>query len=277
VIAKTFETWSIDPSLPRLFLYWLARLSDTNPIPIDNLSDEYLMLRTTQEAIGEDSILFGYFALEWAQLQERCLLACDLPRGRNQAAGRIKTIALHLLEQCHECWLLHNTHLHGIDPRNTCSYKHLHLIAQVTALYESAPHMLTSDRNIFEIPLDAHHLQSKATLQSFYSWAQPVVKLSIAKALEMGAHFPPINQYFRPHIPLSDVIFGSGVLVGPKTQPTLATRITCGSAQCPVTWSRTGGGSLYRDSLLVAFQINSRSSFCFGIDCWNNHPHHYGS
>jgi hypothetical protein len=65
VIAKTFETWNLDPSLRRLVLYWLACLSDANPIPLDNLSDEYLMLRTTQETIGEDSILFGYFALEW--------------------------------------------------------------------------------------------------------------------------------------------------------------------------------------------------------------------
>jgi hypothetical protein len=51
VIVKTFNTWHIDPSLRRLVLYWLARLSDANPIPLDNLSDEYLMLRTTQKAI----------------------------------------------------------------------------------------------------------------------------------------------------------------------------------------------------------------------------------
>jgi hypothetical protein len=209
-IAKTFDTWSIDPSLRQLVLYWLVRLSDASPIPLDNLGDDYSMLRTTQEAIGVDSVLFGYFALEWVQLQERYLLTCDLPHGRNQVAGGIKAIALQLLEQCHECWLLRNTHLHGTDPQNTCSYKHLHLIAQVTELYESAPHMLATDHDIFEIPLEARHLQSKATLQSFYSWAQPVVKLSIAKALEMGAHFRPINQYFRPHIPpeLFDVILG---------------------------------------------------------------------
>jgi hypothetical protein len=209
-IAKTFDTGTIDPSLRRLVLYWLARLSDASPILLDNLGDEYSMLQTTQEAIGEDSILFGYFALKWVQLQERYLLARDLPRGWNQAAGGIKAVALQLLEQCHECWLLRNTHLHGTDPHNTCSYKHLHLVAQVTALYESAPLMLASDREIFEILIEARHLQTKATLQSFYSWAQPVVKLSIAKALEMGAHFWPINQYFRPHIPpeLFDVILG---------------------------------------------------------------------
>jgi hypothetical protein len=118
-IAKTMDTWSIHPSLRRLVLYWLVRLSDDSPIPLDNLGDEYSMLRTTQEAIGDDSILFGYFAHEWVQLQERYLRARELPRGRNQAAGGIKAIALQLLEQCHECWLLHNIHLHGTDPQDT--------------------------------------------------------------------------------------------------------------------------------------------------------------
>jgi hypothetical protein len=134
------DTWSIDPLLRRLVLYcWLARLSDDSPIPLDNLGDEYSMLGTTQEAIGDDSILFGYFAHEWVRLQERYLKARELPRGRNQTADGIKAIALQLLEQCHECWLIRNLHLHGTYPNNTYSYKHLHLLAQVTALYESAP------------------------------------------------------------------------------------------------------------------------------------------
>jgi hypothetical protein len=75
-------------------LYWLARLSDTSPILLDNLGDDYSMLRTTQEAIGFDSVLFGYLTLKWVQLQEQYLLTRDLPRGRNQAAGGIKAIAL---------------------------------------------------------------------------------------------------------------------------------------------------------------------------------------
>jgi hypothetical protein len=70
--------------------------------------------------------------------------------------------------------------------------------------------MRASDRDIFEIPIESRKLESKATLQSFFSWAQPVVKLSIAKASEMGAHFRTINQYFPQHIPQAtfDVILG---------------------------------------------------------------------
>jgi hypothetical protein len=43
----------------------------------------------------------------------------------------------------------------------------LHLLAQVTALYESAPFMLLTDLALFEIPIEARQLQSKSTLQSF--------------------------------------------------------------------------------------------------------------
>jgi hypothetical protein len=168
------------------------------------------MLKTTQEEIGADSILFGYFSHDWVKLQHRYLTACSLPSSRNQASRGIKAIILQLMEQCHACWLLRNLHLHGTDPRNTSSYKHLHLLAQVTALYELAPFMFSTDRAIFEIPLEARQLQSKSTLQLFYSWASPVVKLSITKAADMGANFRSIDQYFQKPIPQSifDIILG---------------------------------------------------------------------
>jgi hypothetical protein len=200
-IAKTFETWSIDPSLRRLVLHRLARVSDSAPIPLDNLPDEYAMLHTTQETIGEDSLFFGYFTTDWVSIQNRYLIALYLPHSRNQAARGIKATILQPLEQCHACWLLRNTHLHGTDPSQNTSYKHIHLLAQVTELYESAPFMLASDWDIFEIPIEQCQLQSKSTLQAFYTWAQPVVKVSIGEALEMGEHFRTINQYFRPSTP----------------------------------------------------------------------------
>jgi hypothetical protein len=195
--------------LRRLLLYWPARFSDSDLIPLDNLPDDYATLKMTQE-IGEDSILFGYFSHDWVKLQHRYLTPCALPSSRNQASRGINAIILQLMEQCHACWLLLNLHLHGPDPRNTSSYKHLHLLAHVTALYESAPFMLSTDRAIFEIPIEGRHLQSKCTLQSFYSWASPIVKLSIAKAAVMGANSCYIDQYFPRHILQSifDIIVG---------------------------------------------------------------------
>jgi hypothetical protein len=129
-------------------------LADFPAIPLDNLPDEYAMLKTTQDTIGVDSILFSYFTTDWVRLQHRYLVARELPHSRNQASQAIKATILQLLEKCHECWLLRNTHPHGTDPRTTCSYKQLHLLAQVTELYESAPYMLAADRDIFEIPLE---------------------------------------------------------------------------------------------------------------------------
>jgi hypothetical protein len=166
IIAKTFETWTIDSSLCQIILSWLVRLAEDKAVPIDNLPDAYAMLRTTQGTIGEDSIIVGYFATEWVVLQNHYLVASELPHSRNQAANGIKAVVIQLLEQCHTCWLLHNSHLHGTDPNNTCSYKHLHLLAQVTELYEAAPFMPTADRDIFEIPVESRQGQSKSTLHS---------------------------------------------------------------------------------------------------------------
>jgi hypothetical protein len=209
-MAHTLDIWRLDPSLRRLILYWLAKLMDSPAIPLDNLQDEYAMLKTTQETIGVDSVMLGYFTTDWVRLQHCYLVAHDLPHSHDQASRAIKAIILQLLEKCHECWLLWNAHLHGTNPRATCSYKQLHLLAQVTELYESAPYMLAADRDIFEIPLEARQNQAKSTLQAFYSWAKSVVALSMAKAREMGTHFRSIDQYFRPRIPqeLFDVILG---------------------------------------------------------------------
>jgi hypothetical protein len=84
-LAQTFETWSLDPFLRRLVVYWLARLTDSPDVPLHNLPDEYVMLKTIQDTIGVDSILFGYFKTDWVKLQHRYLVTRDLPHSRNQA------------------------------------------------------------------------------------------------------------------------------------------------------------------------------------------------
>jgi hypothetical protein len=113
---------------------------------------------------------------DWVSLQHRYLIALDLPHSRNQAARGVKAIILQLLEQCHACWLLRNTHLHGTDPLKTTSYKHIHLLTQVNELYESAPFMLASDRDIFEIPMEQRQLQSKSTLHAVCALADVLTR-----------------------------------------------------------------------------------------------------
>jgi hypothetical protein len=200
-LSGTFETWKIDPSLRRVFLFSVARLADSDPIPLDNLTDDYTMLMTTQDTIGPDSLLFGYFSPTWTLLQD-CYLprAIEEPVGHHQVSRGIKAIITQTLEQCHCTWLLRNEHLHGTSPFQPQSYKHLHLL-QVTEFYDAAPMMLTSDRDIFEIPLEDRRNQTKATLQSFYTFAKPIVDLTLRHAADWGANFRHIDSYFPQQIP----------------------------------------------------------------------------
>jgi hypothetical protein len=57
-------------------------------------------------------------------------------------------------------------------------------------------------------PTSQRQGQSKSTLQAFYSCTKPVIKVSVDKAAEMGAHFRSIDDYFRPRFPqaIFDVI-----------------------------------------------------------------------
>jgi hypothetical protein len=61
--------------------------------------------------------------------------------------------------------------------------------------------MLTSDRDIFEIPLEDRRNQTKATLQAFYNLAKPIVDLSLSKAADLGTSFRHIDEYFPKWIP----------------------------------------------------------------------------
>jgi hypothetical protein len=200
-LSGTFETWKIDPSLRRVLLYTVSKLADTDPIPLDNLTNEYTMLMTTQDTIGPDSLFLGHFSPTWTILQERYLRAIEEPVGHHQASREIKALITHTLEQCQNTWLLRNEHLHGTSPFHPHSYKHLHLLSQVTQLYDAAPMMLMSDRDIFEIPLKDRRNQTKATLQSFYTFAKPIVDLSIHNANDWGTTFRHIDSYFPQRIP----------------------------------------------------------------------------
>jgi hypothetical protein len=75
-------------------------LADDDPVPIDNLPDEYEMLQTTQDAIGEDSMMFRYFSKDWVNLQNRYLVVLELPHCHTQAASSgSKAVMIQLLEQ----------------------------------------------------------------------------------------------------------------------------------------------------------------------------------
>jgi hypothetical protein len=105
-------------------------------------------------------------------------------------------------------WLLWNQHLQGTDPQNATSYKHLHLLAQIQELYGAAPHMMSHDRAIFEIPFESPKLQSTSTLLAFYKQAKLIVDTSLEEASTFGALFQTIDQHSRPLIPqaLFDII-----------------------------------------------------------------------
>jgi hypothetical protein len=198
LIAALMERWSLDPSLRRVMLSLLSPLTDAPTIPLTNLPAEYSMLLTTQQSIGADSLLFGLFSTEWVRLQSRYLRAVGLPSAHNEPSCAIGALLVAFHDQCHAVWLLRNQHLHGTDPRNISSFKHLHLLAQIQELYDAAPHMMLHDRNVFAYPFEVRHLQSTSALNAFYQHAKPIVETSLKDALRLGPRFLPLDHYFPP-------------------------------------------------------------------------------
>jgi hypothetical protein len=123
--------WNLDPSLRRILLYMTSSLSVSSETPLTNLADEYLMLLETQQTIGVDSLLFGFFSTNWVKLQDRYLRAVGLTQLKHEALRVIRSLITTFHDQYHVIWLLRNAHLHGTDLNNTTSYKHLHRLAQI--------------------------------------------------------------------------------------------------------------------------------------------------
>jgi hypothetical protein len=195
------ERWSVDPSLRRLVLALLATFVSKPSPPMDNLAPEYTILLEQQHALGANSLFFGFLPSGWYTLQHRYLVARALPRDKNQVDNWMKAFIRNCHDFCHALWLLRNSHLHGKAPGASTSYKHLHLLAQIEELYDTAPHMLAHDRDIFALPFETRQLQSTRTLRTFYTFAKPIVEKSIREAQDFGMTFRRIDEYFSPAPP----------------------------------------------------------------------------
>ena len=209
-LLPLFSTWHLDPSLQRILLHLLAPLCNANRIPLDNLTNEYTILLETQLTLEADSLLYGLLSTDWVKLQQRYLVARNLPHTKNEAQRAFKRITLDLLLHCHALWLLRNQHLHASNPNLATSYKKLHLLVQIKELYDSAPRMLQADKAMFATDYDVRSTFNTAVLQRWYRWAKPLVAQSIKDAAELGKNFRYIDDYFRPEIPpeLVDAILG---------------------------------------------------------------------
>jgi hypothetical protein len=114
----------LDPSLRRILLLYLTPpMSVSATTSLTNLAeDEYLVLLETQQKIGVNSLLFGFFSTDWVHLQDRYLRAVGLPQLKHEAPRAIRSTSITAFhDQCHVVWLLRNAHLHGTDPNNTTS------------------------------------------------------------------------------------------------------------------------------------------------------------
>ena len=192
----------LDPALRRMLLYLLSPFTQLTAPPIDDLGPEYHQLLSQQKLVGSNSLLFGYLVKDWIVLQHRYLTARSLPSSRNQATNAICQLMLQFHTFTHELWLIRNSHLHGTTLCGNIPYKHLHLVAQITELYDARPHMLQSDRDlVLSTPLDVVTAMPTNALKMFYYYTKPLVERSLKQAAAFGPSFRRMHDYFPLRIP----------------------------------------------------------------------------
>ena len=198
-----FNKWHADPALRMMLRHAFNLLLDPTYHDVfpDSLPNAYHVLFATQQRIGWDHLFYGHFAPAWTTLQHSYLGFVKKPRKHQQASSLMKAIHSELFSTVHSLWLQRNEHLHGTLPTQLHSIKRLHLLAQISDLYDSAPCMLSTDRRLFELPLRDRQKHSTSSLRNFILLAAPLVKRSIRDADQLGSHSQPITSYFGPRFP----------------------------------------------------------------------------
>ena len=220
-IEKLFTKWNIDPNLRRT---WILLIAPFVGYPVFNVADlptEHQILYTTQLEIGPNSLFEGLLCTSWLDLQEEHLSRNKLPRKNNQAFSGLKALLNQSIHHVHEIWLTRNSHLHVSNPQTKFCYIHSHLLKQVKALYDSAPHMLVLDREIFSKPYEDRETHSTRQLKQFYDWAKPLVKQSLLDAAKHGTNFKTIDKYFLPQKPKIPAHLFDVINIPLPRQPTL--------------------------------------------------------
>jgi hypothetical protein len=93
----------------------------------------------------------------------------------------------------HSIWLHHhNEYLHGLLTQPLYSIKHLHLLSEISALYNLAPHIMHPaclQPIAFDYPVSdcKKHHSTASLLQNFLLFAKPIVTHSVKEASDIGS------------------------------------------------------------------------------------------
>jgi hypothetical protein len=200
-LAELFTTRNFDPYLRRIVWLFLDQYLDPPTSVTPTFPARYTALYRAQRLLGPDSLMYGFFHVDWVLIQDDYLRFRHLPRNKNQSLTTMKLLSSTLFGALHEMWLLRNSHLHDTNGTSLHSYHHSQLLHEIESLYDLAPLMLASDQSIFNYPLAQRQTHNTNQLRNFLSFARPVVQISIDQAKNMGANFKPVDAYFRPVIP----------------------------------------------------------------------------
>ena len=124
-------------------------------------NDAVTRLRQEQTLLGWSQLFRGRLTCKWAEIQQRFLLTLEVDR-RYFTGDLWARKLINLLWQCNRTlWDARNLDRHGHTPLQNQAIRRNRLQATVHALYDSSPHMLAADRDIFTLPaatrLAEHH------------------------------------------------------------------------------------------------------------------------
>lgn len=174
------------------------------PYPND-IGNQHRALYDDQSRIGWSQLFHGRFSQQWAIAYDAHISTLQVDRRIYTGQIWVRKIITLIWEALHLTWKDRNADLHRHKAPAPLRPKRIQLLAEIQALYDEQPYMLSCDRSIFDIPMSTRKHHSTNGLKHFLALAKPIVTLSKADATEVFLsgqtkirsflHAPPIPPH----------------------------------------------------------------------------------
>lgn len=168
-------------------------IQNQSPVQMDPWINEAIH---SQTEIGWDGCFSGLYSKQWIDKHNQ---ATKSQTGSAFLSKQIQLTMTAIIDRWHNrCNTLHQT------SDSSDSEIRRRLLAKVSALYDSIPLLLASDKQLFNLPLEDIRNKSNKYLKNFITQTTPIVRHSIKQQQKlMASQHHDISTYFTRSLPAS--------------------------------------------------------------------------
>jgi hypothetical protein len=202
-LREVFNKHNIDPVLRKLIYQGLdtsiAEELTENGVDCElhDIPQEYESLVKAINNAGIYQLWYGRFPIEWDWYQRRYLQ--KLSEKDTEPTGEpkwIRAVTLTIWNHCYKRWITRCDHQYGKN-QNT-GFKHSQLLLQIQAMYSMQEQILSSEKYIFQTPIDDWKEKTTSQLEDWLTKYTPILRQSLRIAKKHSEqHTQDLRKFYK--------------------------------------------------------------------------------